>query len=1139
MRNILISIVIMTTTACLLTAVPSASAAQNHHGVAPIAGRASPFAAERQLLLITGARLRSLPINGTSGSLIDTSAAAAASPLIRIRAGSRDLEVPLDALGYLNHGLDPRLFDIGELGRLESSGKLPVTVTFAGRPPAIPGLVVTSRRQNQLKGFFTVGSARSFGAALTRQFTADHDSDAYGKDGLFGHDTRIWLSGSRPVPNPAPEHGFKLDTLTVKATNLNGNPDSGDSLMILNADNGWRFTSFTNDIGFTFYHGTLKLSVPAGHYFAIATFSVRQGFRAVVLPQFVVGRTHTTMRIAAASASSEVSITTPRPAVTDIDSFSVMRTSQVSTASLGVSYAWSAGSRMWVNPLHSKVTAGRMYSSTTAALTAPQTVRPGYDYYLDFPAPPGTIVPQRFRVTPADVATVDERIAADLPSPGLLGLTGENLSQRYGGVGFGDLTELRVPSTRTQYFTAGHGIMWNIKACTSVQDFHFPLNCTTDAWRAFSGGEHLTENWDSYPLHPAPNTRVSGEAKAFGVQPSALRRGNELTLNWTSFSDNQFGHLGYGLYGAADAVRGTYTVNQDGKRIAGGKAGSEGGVIGPVRLSGRPSRLSFTLRTTMLDPGFQLSPGSTTTWTWRSARDPSARVPMGWYCSFVKRQGGFRPVRNCAVQPLMTLNYLVRNISLRGRTRPGRQEIYVTAGHLQLTRAARITGARAEASFNSGQSWHPVRVTRAGPSRFLLSFTAPAGVEVSTRVSVTDAVGGSITETIERGYATSGRAAATVLTAFHQSTTGTPSSQPTLNAACPSILVTDQVACFTLVNPAFTPGSGPTGWSATALERAYHLPVSRDSHQTVAVSTIFNNPHLASDLATYRHQFGLPPCTEANGCLRIVNQNGEATPLPMTAFDGWDLEAVVDVSMVSAACPRCKILVIEANNETVSDLGKTQATAAKLGASVIDDSYGIEESGRVMTHQKAFTQPGHMIVAASGAYGDTVANFPANLATVTAVGGTELAKAKTARGYAESVWDTPGQYGSGSGCSAYVTRPPWQHANACPGRTIADVSADAANIAVYDPAWGGWVKVWGTSPAAAFIAGVYGLAGNTGTITPRHLYRFGTAFFDITKGNNAVWSTPANICENSYLCRAIKGYDAPTGLGTPNGISGF
>jgi hypothetical protein len=45
--------------------------------------------------------------------------------------------------------------------------------------------------------------------------------------------------------------------------------------------------------------------------------------------------------------------------------------------------------------------------------------------------------------------------------------------------------------------------------------------------------------------------------------------------------------------------------------------------------------------------------------------------------------------------------------------------------------------------------------------------------------------------------------------------------------------------------------------------------------------------------------------------------------------------------------------------------------------------------------------------------------------------------------------------------------------------------------------------------------------------------------FDITTGNNALFGTPAQTCGDDYLCMAKKGYDAPTGLGTPDGTGAF
>src|SRR6202007_2740194 len=103
--------------------------------------------------------------------------------------------------------------------------------------------------------------------------------------------------------------------------------------------------------------------------------------------------------------------------------------------------------------------------------------------------------------------------------------------------------------------------------------------------------------------------------------------------------------------------------------------------------------------------------------------------------------------------------------------------------------------------------------------------------------------------------------------------------------------------------------------------------------------------------------------------------------------------------------------------------------------------------------------------------------------------------------------------------------PSWQHSPACPGRTVADTSAIAANIPIYNKAWGGWLTVAGTSVAAPLTAGIYGLAGNTSRVTTRHLYQHQADFFDVTKGNNVLVGSPGQACGNTYLCVARRGYD--------------
>jgi subtilase family serine protease len=360
----------------------------------------------------------------------------------------------------------------------------------------------------------------------------------------------------------------------------------------------------------------------------------------------------------------------------------------------------------------------------------------------------------------------------------------------------------------------------------------------------------------------------------------------------------------------------------------------------------------------------------------------------------------------------------------------------------------------------------------------------------------------------------------------------------------------DEMKCFVIWNGATAlnrahavgPAAFPAGdWTAQDIEHAYKLPAGVNPGVTVAVVDAYNTPGLQGYNSTYRKQFSLPSCTGA--CFRIVNQNGKASGLPRSGQGtGWDAETTLDVDMVSAACPKCKILVVEANTPNAKDLAASENTAARLGAAVISNSYGTPEARGVQALAPAWHQRGHMIVVSSGDSGYTTANFPADLPTVTSVGGTELAKASNARGWTERVWNVHGTVSgaAGSGCSSQVAKPPWQHDRTCHKRTIADVSAVAWNILVYDSYYGGWLSVGGTSAAAPIIAGVYALARNATKVAPSYMYARTKYLFDVTAGNNDfLKNTGGKACGNDYLCVAKPGYDGPTGLGTPNGTGAF
>jgi subtilase family serine protease len=317
------------------------------------------------------------------------------------------------------------------------------------------------------------------------------------------------------------------------------------------------------------------------------------------------------------------------------------------------------------------------------------------------------------------------------------------------------------------------------------------------------------------------------------------------------------------------------------------------------------------------------------------------------------------------------------------------------------------------------------------------------------------------------------------------------------------------------------------GYSPAELRSAYAIPTELGAGATVAVVDAFDNPNAESDLAVYRSTWGLPPCSSANGCFRQVNQRGAASPLPSTDA-GWATEISLDLQMVSAACPLCRILLVEADDTSFGDLGAAVNYAAAQGVAAISNSYGADEDQDTVDYTaQYFTHPGIAVLAASGDDGYRV-EFPAAAPGVIAVGGTTLNHAANARGWAESAWRN-----GGSGCSTLQPKPAWQHDVGCSGRTVVDVSAVAdpnTGPAVYDTFSGGWTVIAGTSAATPLLAAMYALADNPDP-SAAPLYRSANA-----AGLNDVITGQNYSCDPAYLCQANTGYDGPTGVGTPRGI---
>jgi len=356
-------------------------------------------------------------------------------------------------------------------------------------------------------------------------------------------------------------------------------------------------------------------------------------------------------------------------------------------------------------------------------------------------------------------------------------------------------------------------------------------------------------------------------------------------------------------------------------------------------------------------------------------------------------------------------------------------------------------------------------------------------------------------------------------------------------------------------------GSGVEGgFSPADILQAYNLRSASEAGgatQTVAVVDAFDDPEAEADMNTFRGHYGLATCTSASGCFRKINEYG-GTSHPATSTE-WSEEISLDLDMVSAVCPKCHVLLVEAESESSADLAQAEEEAVAQGATEVTNSYGspVDSEPSNATIRAAYDHPGIPITVAAGDEGYAVEE-PADYPHVIAVGGTALVpetvtKSKP-RGWGETVWYDPegGEIlGTGSGCST-EPKPSWQKDAGCFGRTNNDVAVVADQntpVSSYDTYCGKregqidicnhpWMLEGGTSVGAPIVAAAMALSNSyTRSFDGAHaLYidsKLNTgAFNEVTEGSDGTCTPPAI---DAYLCTAEKGYDGPSGLGTLNG----
>jgi hypothetical protein len=684
-------------------------------GIAPPqAGAAVPTTSAT---LITGERV-SVRTTADGRSLFEVRPAAEkgmARTLVHLRLGDRDYEVPGTALPYLGRGLDLSLFDIGAL--------------LAGAPlPADPA---------------------TFGPALAKQFKEDNARGHFGGQGLFAGGARFALPGARPAVQPR----SVMRTVSLDANDIAGKPADTGVAFLYNTDDG-NLLDFNESVNY-FSGGTAKFSAPDGNYSALGVFWTADAdgnateVRFSAQPEFAV-KADKTVRVDASRASSKLTWTTPRPALLDDTGFFFRRAATTGPALL-VDFDAGPGVPISVSPTAVPVRTGALQTYPYSRLVSPPGPGTPYEYVLQ-KASTGTIPQQRYMITAKDVAAVDATYFSEYSSLGL--------RQRSGMFSFEDSGgrvshPIQLPRKQTEYVSAAPGLSWFGGFSKYVLPGPFPgwAGGQYESFHIYQGGSSVTEDWNRFPLHPTGAVALLPltDAAMF-TQPGATRAGDLVRIAITPFSDNQPGHSGFGFYGESrDTMTGYYRLTQDGTTLAEGtpSGGFEAGFEQEVAPG--PATLGLTIDAGRTGPMYHQSTASHTEWTWKSQHVEGATLPAALYCA----RGDNGPDRSCAVEPLLSLGYAVGGLRPDGSTPSGPQGLDLTVGHLQQSAGSPVTAATVQYS-TDGTTWQDATVTARGDGVFHAGFAATTdtfrGIDVSLRVTASDAAGATIAETITAAY---------------------------------------------------------------------------------------------------------------------------------------------------------------------------------------------------------------------------------------------------------------------------------------------------------------------------------------------------------------------------------------------------
>jgi len=693
-------------------------------GLAPAAGAETVTSADttHTVTLVTGDRVVVRDVGGRQTATV-VPRPGSSGDFVNQRIDGDLYVMPATALPYLGSSLDRSLFDVSALIRDGITDQVPVQVTAsAADVPGVQG------------GKVTAESGAAFGAALAAQAGRDAKNHFADRGPLFGTVSQVRLAAPGAPQQVHPN--FPMHTVRILTVNGANTPVDA-ALGVINTNDGRNFNAFPYSTA-----GEARVSVPSGDYGMVAwfpTFDTAGRVTSVrVVVQDIVVSGDQTVTIDGSKATSQITVSTPRPSNLTSETLEYFRSAQT-MGSQGYGFAVGNGTAYVAPSAPAKV--GGFHFNVQTHSDSPAGAASPYSYDLKIDNDGALASNQHYKVTADQLATVKESYYSDKPArqEGIARI----IFLPYEVFGFGQFVPFAAPLQRTEYVLGGPDLQYSDAVLASMATGG---GFVSGGFQTFAAKTTTPAEWLRGPLAPGLSSPPAGTTSWLC---SACRRDDTIRVGLVPVLDTN----GHSLFLDAPTT-GTVSTSHF-QLLSGGKAliDAKDVVGGETTAPAAQADYKIVYDQTRTAPWFHQSTVSHSEWTFGSAHSGAQSVPNGWVCDPLTGKA-----TDCSALPMVTAAYQLK-AGLDGTAPAGPDQVVVTFGHAPGGQNLPFQKADIQVSFDGGATWTPTFLADLGGGRYRAQWTNPAsttGGDVSLRVSATDVAGNSLTQSVTSAFSVPG-----------------------------------------------------------------------------------------------------------------------------------------------------------------------------------------------------------------------------------------------------------------------------------------------------------------------------------------------------------------------------------------------